>query len=133
MRDLFAAHKGYEHQDVVTAFALASIIFPQSTLTSVTADRKAPVPDDCFDDLELDGKVRRRIQIKNSQATELQLSDLKTNAMSFRLDRAMRSVVKDAVSAYICGSRLIVLSNPVPSPRCVIIVAEAHHRVSSIS
>lgn len=96
MADLSAAHYGYNHQDVITAYALASLLLPRTTERTITIDRKALLRD-CFDDLELAGNRRSRIQIKSHENDSrfLQLTDFTQNAISFRIDRAISSVIND--------------------------------------
>ena len=67
MPSLSAAHFGYNHQDCITACALATILLPKFEGVKVTADRKV-IAEDCFDDLELSGKERSRIQIKSHES-----------------------------------------------------------------
>ncbi len=97
---LSPAHRGYVHQDVVTAYALACLLLPGSTDDEVVANRKLSA-DDVFDDLGLFGKATRRIQIKSHVGDRRQLSsaDLATDQISFRIDRAIRSVVGDETLA----------------------------------
>ncbi len=76
---LSPAYHGYSHQDVVTAYALASLLLPQSEARVVAVEHKV-VAHDRFDDLELRGTLRIRVQIKAHQgeARPLRLSDFTT-------------------------------------------------------
>src|SRR5690242_1364597 len=96
MADLSAAHYGYNHQDVISAYALASLLLPRTGERRISIDRKA-LSGDCFDDLELAGYRRRRVQIKShaDQSRQLQLTDFTQNTISFRIDRAVSSVISD--------------------------------------
>jgi len=96
MPSLSAAHFGYNHQDCITACALATILLPKFEGVKVTVDRKV-IAEDCFDDLELSGKERSRIQIKSHESDyrPLLLSDFTTNRISFRIDKAIRSFYED--------------------------------------
>jgi len=100
MARLSAAYHGYDHQDLVAAYALASLLLPRADVRLVSAERKA-VDDDRFDDLELGGRFRRRAQIKShtAQGRCLQLADLTTDSIDFRIDRAVRSVSNDSAPA----------------------------------
>lgn len=94
------AHRGYVHQDIVTAYALASLLLPGGTDREIVGDRKIVVGDR-FDDLALYGLTARRSQIKSHGAgdRELTLADLTTRKMDFRIDDAMVSMVNDATPA----------------------------------
>lgn len=96
MSRLSAAYYGYSHQDCVVAYALATLLLPRSSYRTITADRKA-LDGDCFDDMELAGKRRRRVQIKahSTEPRHLQLADFTTKAISFRIDTSIRSICKD--------------------------------------
>lgn len=100
MAGLSGAHHGYIHQDVVTAYALATLLLPRAEHHRVTIDKKVIVGD-CFDDLELIGLRRSRVQVKAHEIAirPLQLNDFTTNAISFRLDNAIRSFGDDAAPA----------------------------------
>lgn len=100
MTSLSAAHFGYNHQDLVTACSMAMLLVPRSTERKVTADKKS-LPGDCFDDLELVGRHRRRIQIKAHENSTrlLKLTDFTQTTISFRIDRAIRSVIDDQTPA----------------------------------
>ena len=93
MARLSAAYRGYNHQDVITAYAMASLLLPRSSVRLVIAEHKT-VADDRFDDLELVGERRRRAQVKAHVAPGrlLRLTDFTTDALDFRIDRAVRSV-----------------------------------------
>lgn len=84
---LSAAYYGYSHQDVVTAYAMASLLLPRPEATVVSVERKV-APRDRFDDLELSGAAKTRAQIKAHQgaARSLELTDFTTTAISFRID-----------------------------------------------
>ena len=100
MNRLSAAYHGYDHQDLVAAYSLASLLLPQSDVREVSAERKT-IDDDRFDDLELAGRFRRRAQIKSHTSPNryLQLADLTTDVIDFRIDRAVRSVSNDSAPA----------------------------------
>lgn len=107
MPGLGAAYWGYLHQDVITAFALASLVTSGATVTSVTADRKL-VNGDCFDDLLIEGEITTRTQIKAHvvNVRNLQLADFTTEAIDFRIDRVLAVVRNDPSGAR--GYRLLV-------------------------
>ena len=96
MAGLSAAHHGYNHQDVVVAYALGTLLLPRTENRKVTIERKV-VDGDCFDDLELAGHRRRRIQIKAHEVASrlLLLTDFTQDAISFRIDKAVATVVHD--------------------------------------
>ena len=96
MPRLSAAYHGYNHQDLVTAYAFASMLLPRTDIHRVSAERKV-ITDDRFDNLELAGTLRRRAQVKSHavQGRLLGISDFTTNAIEFRIDRAVRSVNDD--------------------------------------
>src|SRR5437899_11610658 len=97
MARLSAAYHGYNHQDLVTAYALASLLLPRSDVRQISAERKV-ILDDRFDDLELVGGIRRRAQVRahTSPGRLLRLADITTDVIGFRIDRAVRSVGDDA-------------------------------------
>jgi hypothetical protein len=97
---LSGAYRGYHHQDAVTAYLLATLLLPGASARTLTADRKV-IPDDCFDDIELRGTGRRRIQVKSHQVEHrpLQLTDFTTQAISFRIDRAVRTFMAETSAA----------------------------------
>ena len=97
---LSGAYRGYHHQDAVTAYLLATLLLPGACVRTLTADRKV-TPDDCFDDIELRGTGRRRIQVKSHQVEHrpLQLTDFTTQAISFRIDRAVRTFMAETSAA----------------------------------
>lgn len=96
MPSLAGAHKGYLHQDIVTALALASLLLPRTADRRVRADKKR-FEGDVFDDLTLEGLKSRRVQIKSHSTAErmLKLADLATTAIDFPLDYAVRSFLAD--------------------------------------
>jgi hypothetical protein len=136
MARLSAAYYGYNHQDIVTACALALILIPRSEVSQVSAESKV-TPDDRFDDLELVGAVRRRVQVKAHSTPErlLRLSDITTNAMDFRIDRAVRSVVQDSNPAQLYtlfttfppASDLVAFLQPTRSVHSVLTGNETSH------
>lgn len=97
---LAGAYNGYKHQDALTAYALVSLLLPATGSRTVTAENKV-VPNDKFDDLEITGSRRCRVQIKShtAKARPLRLADLATNAIEFRIDHALRSFAQDATPA----------------------------------
>ena len=50
MTHLSAAYHGYDHQDLVAAYALTTLLLPRAEYDRVTVDRKVLV-EDRFDDL----------------------------------------------------------------------------------
>ena len=96
MSRLSAAHFGYNHQDCVTAYAFAVLLLPRFECKRVAVDHKVVV-NDRFDDLEITGPIRRRIQIKSHEVASrsLLLSDFTTNRISFRIDDAIASFIND--------------------------------------
>ena len=97
---LAPAYHGYHHQDVIAAYAFAAILL-QSDGYSVTVEQKA-VTGDRFDDLEISGPQRKRIQVKSHQTDSrlLRLSDFTTSAIDFRIDDAVRSFTEDQNPAH---------------------------------
>jgi len=100
MAALSGAYYGYLHQDAVTAYVLATLLLPSARARTVSAEHRV-VPGDCFDDIELCGTSRRRIQIKSHQVNQrpLQLKDFTTEEISFRIDRAVHSFTGDTSPA----------------------------------
>src|SRR6266568_4046055 len=96
MASLSGAYRGYQHQDAVAAYLLATLLFPGSKVRTVSAEQRV-IPADCFDDIELRGAGRRRIQIKSHQSGDrpLHLRDFTTQEISFRIDRAVLSFIGD--------------------------------------
>lgn len=97
---LAPAYHGYHHQDVIAAYVFAAILL-QSDGYSVTVEQKA-VTGDRFDDLEISGPQRKRIQVKSHQTDSrlLRLSDFTTSAIDFRIDDAVRSFTEDQNPAH---------------------------------
>ncbi len=97
---LSGAYHGYLHQDAVTAYLLATLLLPAASARTLSAERRV-TPDDCFDDIELRGTSRRRIQVKSHQVEcrPLQLKDFTTQEISFRIDRAVRSFTAETSPA----------------------------------
>ncbi len=97
---LSGAYHGYLHQDAVTAYLLATLLLPAASARTLSAERRV-TPDDCFDDIELRGTSRRRIQVKSHQVEcrPLQLKDFTTQEISFRIDRAVGSFTAEASPA----------------------------------
>ena len=97
---LSGAYHGYLHQDAVTAYLLATLLLPGASTRTLSAERRV-TSDDCFDDIELHGTGRRRIQVKSHQVEHrpLQLTDFTTQAISFRIDRAVRSFTAETSPA----------------------------------
>jgi hypothetical protein len=97
---LSGAYRGYLHQDAVTAHLLATLLLPSASARTLSAERRV-TPDDCFDDIELRGTTRRRIQVKSHQVEyrPLQLRDFTTQEISFRIDRAVRSFTAETSPA----------------------------------
>jgi hypothetical protein len=100
MARLASAYHGYNHQDLVAAYAMAELLVPRSAILRVSAERKA-IKDDCFDDIELSGDFRRRAQVKSHVALgrSLQVDDFTTERMDFRIDRAVLSFSQDSLPA----------------------------------
>src|SRR5260370_35797475 len=92
MAVLSGAYHGYLHQDAVTAYLLATLLLPGANARTLSAERRA-TPDDCFDDIELRGASRRRIQVKSHPVEHrpLQLTAFTIPAISIRIDLAVRS------------------------------------------
>src|SRR5450432_254969 len=92
MAALSGAYRGYLHQDAVTAYLLATLLLPGAPARTLSAEQRV-TPGDCFDDIELRGTSRRRIQVKSHQLEHrpLQLTDFTTQGISFRIDRVIRS------------------------------------------
>lgn len=101
MTFLSAAYHGYSHQDIVTAYALASLLLPRIDIDSVAPEQKA-IPGDLFDDLEILGGLKRKIQIKAHQTGKrsLRRSDFTTDAISFRIDKAIKSALENPITGY---------------------------------
>jgi hypothetical protein len=97
---LSGAYRGYLHQDAVTAYLLATLLLPGASARTLSAEKRV-TPDDCFDDIELRGMSRRRIQVKSHQVKcrPLQLTDFTTKEISFRIDRAVRSFMAETSPA----------------------------------
>lgn len=97
---LSGAYAGYEHQDALVAIALATLLLPSSGNRTVTGENKV-VPVDKFDDIEITGTRRIRVQIKSHATADrhLNLSDFTTAKISFRIDEAVRSFAEDATPA----------------------------------
>ena len=85
MAALSGAYHGYLHQDAVTAYLLATLLLSGAPARTLSAERRV-ISDDCFDDIELRGTSRRRIQVKSHQVEcrPLQLRDFTTQEISFR-------------------------------------------------
>jgi hypothetical protein len=100
MAALSGAYRGYLHQDAVTAYLLATLLLPGARARTLSAERRV-TSDDCFDDIELRGTSRRRIQVKSHQVEyrPLQLKDFTTQEISFRIDRAVRSFTAETSPA----------------------------------
>ncbi len=100
MARLRSAYHGYNHQDLVAACAMAALLVPRPGILRVSAERKATA-DDCFDDLELSGDRRRRVQVKSHTAPgrSLESGDFSTDKMDFRIDRAVLSFGQDPAPA----------------------------------
>ncbi len=96
MPSLVGAHRGYHHQDIVTALALANLLVARAAPRAVRVDIKR-FDDDVFDDLALEGLRSTRVQIKShtTDERELTLADLATTAINFPLDRAVQSILAD--------------------------------------
>ncbi len=96
MSRLAAAHYEYNHQDCITAYALGSLLLPRTGNKNVIVDKKA-VDNDRFDDSEIVGAIRRRVQIKSHEVSnrQLQLIDFTTGQISFRIDDAINSFTRD--------------------------------------
>lgn len=90
---LSPAYRGYDHQDAVVAYALASLLIPRPPYELVRAERKI-VQGDVFDDLELIGQRHIRVQIKSHVAAErqLRLADFTTKTIAFRINDVVRSL-----------------------------------------
>lgn len=100
MTALSGAYRGYLHQDAVTAYLLATLLLPGARARTLSAEQRI-TSDDCFDDVELRGTSRRRIQVKSHQVEyrPLQLKDFTTQEISFRIDRAVRSFMAETSPA----------------------------------
>jgi len=100
MAGLSGAYYGYDHQDLVAAHALASLLLPRSGLRSVAAERKAS-SEDRFADLELIGNIRRRVQVKahTVDARPLRTADFVTQSISFQIDDVIRGIQGEPAAA----------------------------------
>lgn len=95
MTSLLASHKGYNFQDIVSAFTFARSILLKPN--EIIIDQKKS-PADLFDDLRIihDGFIRA-LQFKFSEepTTRFQLTDLKTKSRDTRLDHLIKSYLDD--------------------------------------
>jgi hypothetical protein len=97
--DLGFAHRGYQYQDLVTAYFLGlALIYRYG---SVTVDKKS-FQDDRFDDLAIhasSGRIRRQIKFSEQQGRQLQVEDLSTDRKDLRIDTLIRSYKFDRTGA----------------------------------
>lgn len=92
---LSSAHRGYQYQDLVTAYFLAQSIVYE--FEEVTVDRKR-YEGDRFDDLEVrvnSRVVRRQFKYGDSVDRTLELEDLTTDRKDLRIDKLVKCY-KDA-------------------------------------
>lgn len=100
MTRLGAAYYGYLHQDAVIAFVFATLLLPESGSQTASVERRV-VANDRFDDLEIVGRLRRRVQIKSHRENPrpLRIRDFTTNDISFRIDTVVHSFSTDTTPA----------------------------------
>ena len=96
MPRLGAAYYGYLHQDAVIAYAFATLLLSESGSQTASVERRV-VPNDRFDDLEIVGRLRRRVQIKSHRGNDrpLRIRDFITDDISFRIDNVVQSFAAD--------------------------------------
>ena len=142
MNGLKAAHKGYQYQDLLTAYVLAETLARR--YDSITIDKKL-VNDDRFDDLEIIWKERRvRRQIKSSFDLNRQLStsDIKTEQVNLRIDKLVLSFIQtcknESDEFRLCATwqtpsetELLELLEPVPIPKTLGVFPSECYRLRS--
>ena len=98
-RDLGFAHRGYQYQDLVTAYFFAVALVHR--YDSVTVDKKS-FQDDRFDDLAIhssSGLIRRQIKFSAQLSRQLEIEDLSTDRKDLRIDTLIRSYKSDGTGA----------------------------------
>jgi hypothetical protein len=100
MTRLGPAYYGYLHQDAVVAYAFATLLLPESGNQTVSAERRV-VANDRFDDMQIDGRLHRRVQIKSHRGSSrtLRISDFTTDDISFRIDTVVASFAAETEPA----------------------------------
>ncbi len=106
--DLGFAHRGYQYQDLVTAYFLATGLI--HGYTSISVDRKS-FDNDRFDDLVIHiglRHIRRQIKFSTNPSRPLEIKDLSTDQKDLRIDaliRCYKSAVNSASDEYrVCAT-----------------------------